>query len=500
MSVISRTMYPVQTSMDLINKMQSQFNTLQTQLSTGQKASNLAELGSDRYFDLSIRSRISRLDGYATNIKMVNSRLDMFDQVTSRLSSLQQDARSLITPNSYGSQDIVLGAVPTQAASNLDEVINLMNSDINGRYLFGGSVTDKVPVADMDSILYGSSGKAGFKQVASERQQADVGDGLGRLTLGGTSPNVSLTEDGNHSFGFKLSTVTASSGAISLTTPTGTAPQSLNVQFTGLPIAGDSVTIGLTLPDGTSSQVVLKAVTGTPDAGQFQIGTDANTTADNFKTALQSSLTTQGKTTLVAASNNQAAANFFNGHGDPILRVQPNPDFAHATTLVTADPTTTVQWYMGGDSATPRSSIQARVDDTQTVNYGAQANEAGTVNMIRGLAVLSIQSFDPADPNVEARFDAVATRNVDRFSSAHNSDQGSIEMLGIELSNAKVQVGDISSRHTDYNTQLQGMLGTIEKSNDNEVAVSISALQTRLQATYQTTSLISKLSLVNYLK
>ena len=73
-------------------------------------------------------------------------------------------------------------------------------------------------------------------------------------------------------------------------------------------------------------------------------------------------------------------------------------------------------------------------------------------------------------------------------------------MLGIELSNAKVQVGDISSRHTDYNTQLQGMLGTIEKSDDNEVAVSISALQTRLQATYQTTSLISKLSLVNYLK
>jgi len=83
-------------------------------------------------------------------------------------------------------------------------------------------VTDKQPVADMDSILYGGSGKAGFKQIASERQQADVGDGLGRLTLAGTAPDVSLTEDGNHSFGFKLSTVTASSSAITLTTPTGT--------------------------------------------------------------------------------------------------------------------------------------------------------------------------------------------------------------------------------------------------------------------------------------
>ena len=40
----------------------------------------------------------------------------------------------------------------------------------------------------------------------------------------------------------------------------------------------------------------------------------------------------------------------------------------------------------------------------------------------------------------------------------------------------------------------------IEKSSDEEVAVEITALQTRLQATYQTTSLISQLSLVNYIK
>ena len=174
---------------------------------------------------------------------MVNSRLDMFDQITTRLSALQQDGRGMITPNSYGSQDVILGAVPVQAASNLDEVINLLNSDINGRYLFGGSVTDKRPVADLNSILYGSAGKAGFKQVASERQQADVGDGHGRLTIGGASPNVSLTEDSGP-FGFKLSTVSASSAAVTLTTPSGTPPQSLNVQFTGVPLAGDSVTFG----------------------------------------------------------------------------------------------------------------------------------------------------------------------------------------------------------------------------------------------------------------
>jgi hypothetical protein len=283
----------------------------------------------------------------------------------------------------------------------------------------------------MNSILYGSAGKAGFKQIASERQQADVGDGLGRLTLGGTAPNVSLTEDGNHPFGFKLSTVSASSSAVTLTTPSGTPPQSLNVQFSGVPTAGDSVTIGLTLPDGTSDGIVLKAVTGTPDVGQFQIGADAATTAANFSAALQTALQKHAQTTLAAASNNEAANNFFNGQGQSVQRVDGTPDFAHATSLVTADPTTTVMWYTGGNSTNPRASIQARVDDAQTVNYGAQANESGTAQLVRSLAVLSIQTFSTADPNTEGRFDAIATRNVQNLSVSNNSTQGSIAMLSI---------------------------------------------------------------------
>ncbi|HVY51955.1 MAG TPA: hypothetical protein VHA07_10410 [Devosia sp.] len=500
MSVINRTMYPVQSSMDLIARMQSQFNTLQQQLSTGLKANSLAEMGSDRYFDIAIRSRLTRLDGYDTNITMVNSRLDMFDQITSRLGDIEQDARGLITPSAYGSQDVILGSAPVQAQANLDEVINLLNSDINGRYLFGGGVTDKRPVADMDAILNGAGGKAGFKQVASERQQADVGDGLGRLQFDTTVPGtVTLKEDGDHPFGFKLGTVTSNSAAVTITQPNGTAPQSLSVQFTAQPNAGETISIGLTLPDGTTDQVTLKAVTGTPGAGEFQIGADPNATADNFKTALQASLTREGATTLVAASNNAAAENFFSASGTQVMRV-PGPGFATATSLTPADPTTMVLWYTGGDSTDPRASIQARIDDSQTVNYGAQANESGTLNLVRALAVLSIQNFDASDPNTEGKFDAVASRNVDRLSAMHASEKGSIEMVGIELNNAKVQVGDIKSRHSDYTAQLQGMLADIENAPEEEVAASILALQTRLQATYQTTSLVSQLSLVNYIK
>ena len=498
-SVVNRIMYPVQTSMNLIAKMQQQFGVLQTQLATGQKASNLAELGSDRYFDLSIRSKMSRISGYSDSINMVNLRLTTASQANSQLDTIQSTARSAMTPSAYGTDDINFGTVPSLARANLDQTLSVLNTDVNGRYLYSGANTDQEPVATTDEVIDGGGGKAGFRQVAMERQQADVGDGLGRLTLGAATDTVTLAEDGAHPFGFKLSTLTASSGAVSLTQPSGTAPQSLAVQFNSVPNAGDTVTIGLTLPDGTSDGITLKAVTGTPGAGEFQIGADADTTAANFKTALQASLTTEGSTTLVAASNNAAANNFFNGQGQSVMRVQ-GPNFATATQLVTADPTTTIMWYKGGDAADARASVSAKIDDNASVNYGAQANESGTVNLVRSLAVMAIQNFPTSDPTSQARFDAVASRNLDRTSATHNSDQGSIQMQGVELGNAQAAVKTISDRQTNTSAQLEGLLSGIESIPQEDVATQLLALQTRLQASYQATSMIANLSLVNYLK
>src|SRR5690242_7992484 len=109
MTTVNRTMYPVGTSMSLISKMQAQFATLQQQMATGKKATNLAELGNDRLFDLSLHARQSRLDGYSDSIKMVNTRLDMFDTVTTTLAKIESDSRTSITPNATGTDSVNYG-------------------------------------------------------------------------------------------------------------------------------------------------------------------------------------------------------------------------------------------------------------------------------------------------------------------------------------------------------------------------------------------------------
>src|SRR5690606_29933518 len=136
----------------------------------------------------------------------------------------------------------------------------LLNSDIAGRYLFGGSNTDKAPLPTTDVLMNGQGGKAGFTAVASERKLADAGlSGMGRLEteIDILTPNiVTLSEDGVHPFGFKVSTISTTSGAVSVAQPgagTGTQGQRVGFTFdnTGDQIQeGQTISIGLTMPDG----------------------------------------------------------------------------------------------------------------------------------------------------------------------------------------------------------------------------------------------------------
>ncbi len=498
-NIVNRSMYPVQTGMNLISKMQDRFAQLQVQLATGQKATNLAEMGTDRFVTLSMQSRISRIEGYQNSIDMVNMRLSVFDQVIGRLDKVESNARAAIAPSAYGSSNVNFGTAPSLARSQLDEVINLLNTDVDGRFLFAGGSVDKRPVETIGALLDGANGKDGYIQVAAERLAADKGSGLGRLNLAVATDTVTLTEDGAHPFGFKLSTLSSTGTGLTLTQPTGAAADSLSIEVSAQPLEGDTVTINLTLPDGTEASLKLTAVTGAPAAGQYQIGATVDQTAANLSGALQTRLTEMANTDLTVASNYAAADNFFNAQGDPVLRVQ-GPTFASATALVTADPTTTVMWYKGQDSANARTTVTAKIDDAATVNYGAQANESGPLALLRSLAVLATQSFTNADATSQGRFDAVATRNYSRLSEEHNNEGGSIEMLAVELGNAQVNVEGVASRQSNYKAQLEGMVEDISSVPKEEVAMEMLALQTRLQASYQATSLIASLSLVNYLK
>jgi len=507
---ITNQMFPLPTSYSGTAKLQDQLATLQAQLSSGQKAQTLADMGTVRYTDLTVRSQLTRMTAYDTNINTVNLRLNTMNTVLGTLGSVTTTARTAVTPGVYGTSNLNLGTMPTTSGQQLDQVLSSLNTDLNGHYLFGGGATDKAPLSTYDTIMNGSGGLDGFKTVAAQRLQADQGaDGLGRLSLATATNTTTLTED-NTIFGMKLSSVSQSGTSATLTQPVG-APAALSVQFASQPTAGDTVTIGLKLPDGTTDSVTMKAVTSTPaNPGEFQIGTTTSDTAANFQTALTSSLKTEGQTAIAAASNYAAATNFFNGQGQTIQRpaVDTTTNTYYAATgyeSATQAANTTVKWYNGEDSGgQARASVSTKVDDNTNVSYGVEADESGPLNLVRALAVQAIQTYPTTDTATtavsQAKYDAIANRQIDTLSAANDSSSGSIASIGVDLGLAQTTLKNLSASHTAYGAQLQDILSNAEQADPNQVASELLELQTRLTASYTATSMISQMQLANYLK
>ena len=221
-------------------------------------------------------------------------------------------------------------------------------------------------------------------------------------------------------------------------------------------------------------------------------------TAANFQAALSGAVQKLAATSLSAASAMAAANNFFNvDAGQPPMRVN-GPPFDSATSLIAGTPANTVTWYtgeMGTDLA--RGTAVAKVDDALTVSYGARANEQAIRSTIANIAVYAVTTFSASAPNDKDRFTALSQR-VGGGLSPQNGQQ-KIQDIQAELAFGQTTMNDAKERQQESQNMLETMLQGIEQAPQEEVAAQILMLQTRLQASLQTTAMLYQLSIVNYL-
>jgi hypothetical protein len=212
------------------------------------------------------------------------------------------------------------------AVTQLDQVLNLLNTQSGNNYLFSGGAVNSPSVETTAHILNGNGAQAGLKQVISERNQADLGaSGLGRLLIPAVvGSTVSIGEDVPGSpFGFKLAGISSSLTGSTVTQPAG-PPKTMTVALGSLPNDGESVHFSLTLPARTRPTITLQATAAaSPGPNQFAIGTTLALTAGNLQAALISAVGNLAQTALPAASAVAAANDFFNSN--PQQRVTDRP-------------------------------------------------------------------------------------------------------------------------------------------------------------------------------
>ncbi|MBI3705002.1 MAG: flagellar biosynthesis protein FlgL [Rhizobiales bacterium] len=455
----------------LVN-MRAQFDDLQRQLSTGQKSATYAGLGLDRGVTVSLNAQLTAIDGYNETINNVTNRISLMNVALTRMADIGSTVRSAIA----------------QA--------NTTNSVLNA------SVAQQTAHSSLDDILNGNGTQAGLKQLISERNQADLGaNGLGRLTIAQpAATSVSLTEDAAPPFGLKLASVSSNLSNAVVTGPAG-LPASLTVDMSGgLPNAGEAITVRFNLPDGSSENTTLTATaSASPGANEFTIGATPAATAANLQSALATAIGKLAGGALAASSAVTASNEFFDADANnPPQRVA-GPPFDSATAMTAGSATDTVIWYQGEAGSDPaRATASARVDPSLAVSYGVRANENGIRALVQNIATLAAVTISPSDPNAAALSVALNQRLTGNLNG--NPGDQTIKDIAVHLAGAQVSLTAAKSRHQQTTGALNDFLQQIQGVSNEEVGSQILALQTRMQASMQTTAMLFQTSLINYLK
>jgi flagellar hook-associated protein 3 FlgL len=202
---------------------------------------------------------------------------------------------------------------------------------------------------------------------------------------------------------------------------------------------------------------------------------------------------------LTASSAVAASTDFFNADSaNPPMRVD-GPPFDTATGMIAGTASNSVIWYTGETSTDPaRASATARIDPSLTVNYGTRANEVGFRALVQNIATLAAVPISGTDPNGRDLSVALNQRLTVNLAGAPG-DQ-TITNIATDLAGAQTSMKAATARHQQSTATLGDFLQSIQGVSNEEVGTQLLALQTRMQASMQTTAMLFQTSLVNYLK
>lgn len=288
------------------------------------------------------------------------------------------------------------------------------------------------------------------------------------------------------------------SGATALSGAAGT--DSLSTSFA----AGDTITV-----NGTPITFVASGATGnqvniTDSVQMLMAKIDQVSGTKNPSTISNGAITlhgADGQSLSISSSNATALgalgiANNTTAAPAP-LRVG-GPPFNTASNLVAGTPDNTVTWYTGENGpGSARGTAVAQVDQSITVQYGARANEQAFRYLLQNVAVYAAVTTNASNPNASAQVTALAQRVSANLAPQNGQQQ--IQDVQAEFAGAQTATKAATDRQTQLKSMAETMLDSVEGVNQDEVATKILALQTSLQASYQTTSMLYQTTLLKYL-
>jgi hypothetical protein len=379
------------------------------------------------------------------------------------------------------------------------------------------SITFNLPDGTTDSVQLTASNQSplpsGSFAIGATPAQTSQNLNAALNTAIGTLANTSLVAasavEAGHDF-FDAGTATGGVANNQAATP---APITGATALSGAPgtdslasgfAAGDTITV-----NGTQITFVASGATGNElnvtDSVQTLLSKIDSITGTSTPSTVSGgaiTLHTEDAGSLSVTSSNRSGLASLGFASQPVtatqvpLRVSGSPPLSAATSLV-SDSTGTVAWYTGNSSSSPRASSTARIDSNIVVPYGAQANEQAIRTQLEGVAVFAAVTVSPTATNTSATVAALSQR-IAKNLTPQPGDQ-TIADIQTDFANAQNTMKEATDRQTQTQTLLQNIVDQTETASTQQVASEILALQTTLQASYETTSILAGLTLTKFL-
>jgi flagellar hook-associated protein 3 FlgL len=142
---VTQSMLNTQLLRNITNNM-SRMNTLQNQLSTGMKINKPSDDPVGITFALRYRSELQANDQYAENVSSTLSQLQYADTTVGQAGDVMQRFRELLVTGANGTyEQTSLDAMQIEIKQLYNQMIEIGNSQFNGKQMFNGELTGTKP-------------------------------------------------------------------------------------------------------------------------------------------------------------------------------------------------------------------------------------------------------------------------------------------------------------------------------------------------------------------
>lgn len=501
---------------------QSDINDLTYQATTGIKARQYSGVASGSNLLVNLEQSLLRADTYRDNIATAKRRLQQQEQNTAQITDMATEFKKtlLSAANAENADDIPLASL---ARSFFDQVASFLNQSQDERYIFGGTQTDRPPVASFDTIRTNLRTEVSRGKVLDTTNLAPEGMTInGNVATQGSPLRVAQVIDyflQDSEYNSLTGGKAAVPGQSPITPPylTGATTTFNQANFNGQTGLGDLATnyhtaftanapgagnyFDIQFVDGAGN--VLGTVSPTNAAVNGQNLAGIATAIDGLAGVTASTVTDASGTRIVFGHDGAAPA------GTVGVRVTNVTADAQALGI-TGGPNRQYLDFKSLFYQGTQVQNTARIEDGKDIDYGALANQSAYEKLLlagfmladgggEGSGAIDLNgtgavggSIDRAT-RIEAAIKLVSDAIADNTEDALTTVRAQI---GVSIK----QLDNTVKRHDAYEIASEEVIVGIEGVDQAEVAVLLSQKRLVLETSYAAIASISQLSLAQYLR